>query len=118
VGGGGPQRRVVLDEVVCVALVEVPVGRGRRVASAVCVAVQVVVGEEGPLPKVVLDEVVCVVLVEVAVGRGCKVASVVCVAVLAVGVVVEVAAPKVAAEVEVRAVESACPSLVSWQPRC
>jgi len=81
-----------------VALVEVPVGRGRRVASAVCVAVQVVVeGEEGPLPKVVLDEVVCVVLAEVVVGRGRKVASVVCVAVLAVvvgvvggGAVVEV----------------------------
>ena len=112
-GGGGPLRGVVLEEVVCVALVEVPVGRGRRVASAVCVAVQVVVGgvegEEGSLPRVVLDEVVCVVLVEV-VHRGRNVASVVCVAVL-VSVAFEVV-------VEDRAVQSASPSLVGWHPRC
>jgi hypothetical protein len=91
VGGGGPLRGVVLEEVVCVALVEVPAGRGRRVASAVCVAV--------------VEEVVCA-LVE---ARGRKVASVVCVA-----VVVEVTG----AVVDLRACVRAAPRSVAWQPRC
>ena len=89
-GVGGPLPRVELEEVVCVALVEVVASRGCKLASVVCVVVLASVGGVesggggGPLPKVVLDEVVCVALVVVVVSRGRKVASVVCTAVLVV----------------------------------
>ena len=142
VGGGGPLHKVVVEGDVCVALVEVSVGLGRKVASVVCVVVVAVVGgvEGGgsSLPKVVVEVVVCVALVEVVASRGRSVASVVCVAALVV-VVVEAGGgvggggplPKVVVEGEVEdvvvvnvvvgcswsAAHKARPSTVGWQPR-
>jgi hypothetical protein len=121
-GGGesGPLSKVVLAEVVCVALVVFVVSRGRKVASVVCTAVLVCeevgvgpeVGESGGglLPKLVLDgeDVEVVVVEDVEVVATGVVAQVVCVAVVCV----------VVAAVGVRAVQSARPSLVGWQPLC